>query len=142
MFERYTDDAKSVVVHAQLEARHLGHSAVGPEHLLLGALRVGGTTADILSACGVDRARAAETLRVFAPAEVPPPEGHVPFGADGKAALAAAMRAADGQGDRHIGAQHLVLGALDAEGDPMARLLRELRVDVAGLRMQLSDPPM
>lgn len=39
MFERFTADAREMVVRAQHEARSLGHSWVGTEHLLLAALR-------------------------------------------------------------------------------------------------------
>ena len=39
MFERFTERARNVVVHAQGEARGLGHAYIGTEHLLLGLLR-------------------------------------------------------------------------------------------------------
>jgi ATP-dependent Clp protease ATP-binding subunit ClpA len=38
MFERFTNDARSAVVGAQLEARTLGHRWVGTEHLLVAIL--------------------------------------------------------------------------------------------------------
>ncbi|MZE76394.1 Clp protease, partial [Streptomyces sp. SID5475] len=38
MFERFTRQARQVVVQAQEETRNLGHPAVGSEHLLLAAL--------------------------------------------------------------------------------------------------------
>ena len=38
MFERFTHQAKEVVVRAQREARELGHNYIGAEHLMLGAL--------------------------------------------------------------------------------------------------------
>jgi ATP-dependent Clp protease ATP-binding subunit ClpA len=38
MFERFTHEARGVVVRAQEEARALGHDYLGTEHLLLGAL--------------------------------------------------------------------------------------------------------
>jgi len=43
MFERFTQEARAVVVHAQDEARALGHNWIGCEHLLLGILAVPGT---------------------------------------------------------------------------------------------------
>jgi ATP-dependent Clp protease ATP-binding subunit ClpA len=39
MFERFTDHARQCVVLAQEEARELGHSYIGTEHLLLAAAR-------------------------------------------------------------------------------------------------------
>lgn len=35
MFERFSPDARTVVVHTQEHARRLGHHHIGPEHLLL-----------------------------------------------------------------------------------------------------------
>lgn len=39
VFERFTHQAREVVVHAQVEARGLRHGYIGTEHLLLGLLR-------------------------------------------------------------------------------------------------------
>ena len=41
MFERFTDGARQVVVRAQEDARRLGHSYIGSEHLLLAAAEAG-----------------------------------------------------------------------------------------------------
>ena len=41
MFERFTDDARVVVVHAQDHARRLGHRYIAPEHLLLAVVSTG-----------------------------------------------------------------------------------------------------
>ena len=38
MFERFTDSARRVIVLAQEEARALGHTSIGTEHLLLGLI--------------------------------------------------------------------------------------------------------
>jgi ATP-dependent Clp protease ATP-binding subunit ClpC len=39
LFERFTEPAQRVVVHAHDEARTHGHNYIGTEHLLLGVLR-------------------------------------------------------------------------------------------------------
>lgn len=55
MFERFTDRAREVVVHAQEEGRLLRHHYIGTEHLLLGILREGtGVGARVLERLGVD----------------------------------------------------------------------------------------
>lgn len=55
MFERFTADARTVVVTAQGEARHLGHNFIGTEHTLLGLLAIeDGAVARALAADGVD----------------------------------------------------------------------------------------
>ncbi|MGY1721302.1 Clp protease N-terminal domain-containing protein [Blastococcus sp. SYSU DS0552] len=45
MFERFTQEARDVVVGAQAEARELRHPRIGTEHLLLGMLARPATTA-------------------------------------------------------------------------------------------------
>lgn len=53
MFERFTQDARVVVVRAQEEARELGHEHIGTEHLILSMLAHGqGAAAEALTACG------------------------------------------------------------------------------------------
>ena len=39
MLKRFTPNARRIVLIATEEARGLGHGELGPEHLLLGALR-------------------------------------------------------------------------------------------------------
>ena len=53
MFERFTEDARQVVVEAQAEARALRHGWIGTEHLLLAALRPGVPLRDVLGQLGV-----------------------------------------------------------------------------------------
>ncbi len=58
MFERFTNDARDMVVRAQAEAVGLGHGYIGTEHLLLALLDPGaGTAYAVLSAAGMDRQR-------------------------------------------------------------------------------------
>ena len=55
MFERFTQQAREVVIHAQDEARDLDHPYIGTEHLLLGLLREGnGLAAMVLTEAGLD----------------------------------------------------------------------------------------
>ena len=55
MFERFSDQARAVVVQAQEESGALGHSFVGTEHLLLALLHTSaGATATLLTEAGVD----------------------------------------------------------------------------------------
>ena len=55
MFERFTDQARRIVVQAQEEARMLNHDYIGTEHILLGLLREGdGVAVQVLTALGAD----------------------------------------------------------------------------------------
>jgi hypothetical protein len=53
MFERFTDDARTIVRLASEHARRLGHRYVGGEHLLLAAVTAGQPASAVLSAHGV-----------------------------------------------------------------------------------------
>lgn len=55
MFERFTVSARQTVVQAQVEARELGHSFLGTEHLLLGLLHQSeDPSVEILVGMGLD----------------------------------------------------------------------------------------
>jgi ATP-dependent Clp protease ATP-binding subunit ClpA len=54
VFERFTPDAREVVVLAQEEARALRHDAIGSEHLLLSLLRLHTPTTAVLRRHGLD----------------------------------------------------------------------------------------
>lgn len=51
MFERFTGGARTAVVHAQEEARNLGHDRIDPGHLLIAIAHVDGSAARVLRAC-------------------------------------------------------------------------------------------
>ncbi|MEX2179418.1 MAG: ATP-dependent Clp protease ATP-binding subunit [Gemmatimonadaceae bacterium] len=73
----YTSRAKKVLELAMAEARELGHSYVGTEHLLLGLLREEkGIAAQVLTDAGVNlEAARAETLRILGTDSQPQPGG-------------------------------------------------------------------
>jgi hypothetical protein len=53
MFERFTPDARTVVVHAQQQARRLGHHYIGCEHLLLAVVGIDQPAGEVMRARGV-----------------------------------------------------------------------------------------
>ena len=62
MFERFTPDAREVVVLAQEEARALRHDAIGSEHLLLSLLRLDTPTTAVLRRHELGHDAVAETV--------------------------------------------------------------------------------
>ena len=62
MFERFTPEARAVVVGAIEHARRLGHHWVGGEHLLLGVVTSDAPMGDALREQGVTRERIEEIL--------------------------------------------------------------------------------
>ncbi|WP_127500740.1 ATP-dependent Clp protease ATP-binding subunit [Actinoplanes solisilvae] len=142
MFERFTDQARRVVVLAQEQARLLNHPYIGTEHLLLG-LTQEGIAAKALNSLGVtlDGVRRAVEAKVGLGASSP--GGHIPFTPRAKTVLELALREALQLGHNHIGAEHLLLGlirsgegvALDVlEADP-----QRVREKVLSL---MSEPPV
>src|SRR5215472_10091175 len=76
MFERFTDTARHVVVQAQENARRLGHSYIGCEHLLLAAAAAGEPAGAVLRDQGVTPERIeAEILRAIGRGQMAGPLG-------------------------------------------------------------------
>jgi ATP-dependent Clp protease ATP-binding subunit ClpA len=66
MFERFTQEARQVVVSSQDEARLLRHHYIGTEHLLLALLdQEGSPTAAVLARHGLTRQAAIEAIHRF-----------------------------------------------------------------------------
>lgn len=64
MFERFTVDARRVVVYAQVECRLLGHPHIGTEQFLLGLLHDQTPTGEVLLSVGVTLTAARERVAV------------------------------------------------------------------------------
>ena len=62
MLERFTDDARTVVVHAQAHARRLGHRYIGCEHLLLALVGVDQPASAVLRERGLTPGRVEEEI--------------------------------------------------------------------------------
>jgi ATP-dependent Clp protease ATP-binding subunit ClpA len=107
VFERFTDAARQAVIHAQGEARELGHPFIGAEHLLLGVAR---TDVELIGV-GEGRLRAAVVETVGSSMKLV--EGWIPFTDAAKSAIEHALGVALARGDRHIGPTQLLLALLE-----------------------------
>jgi ATP-dependent Clp protease ATP-binding subunit ClpC len=117
MFERFTDQARGCIVHAQDEAREHNHSYIGTEHFLLALIRdEESSAARVLTGLGADLGQlrtATDAIIGHAAREV---SGHIPFTPRAKLVLEMSLREALQLGHNHIGTEHLLLGLL-REGD-------------------------
>jgi ATP-dependent Clp protease ATP-binding subunit ClpC len=140
MFERFTDKARRAVVLAQEEARLLGHSYIGAEHILLGLLEEGtGLAAQTLAGLGVTHAAARQQVELIVGRGSGQQAGHIPFTPLAKKALQLSLREALHLGDNYIGTEHILL-ALLREGDgPAVQVLEHLGVDPSQGRRQLTE---
>jgi ATP-dependent Clp protease ATP-binding subunit ClpA len=127
MFERFTDNARRVIVLAQNAARDMGHTEIKPEHLLLGLQQGQGMAANAMTEAGVDGVALRE--RVAALYENRPSArkiDKVPFSAAGKKCLEQSLRAALALGHNYIGTEHIFFGVqrqAEANGGSLDELL-------------------
>ena len=138
MFERLTDNARSVMVLAQEEARLLSHGYVGTEHLLLGLIHEArGDSATVLDSVGIhlDVARA-QVERIVGKGDERP-SGHLPFTPNAEAALRRSSRLANTFAHQWIGTEHLLLALIGGHESSALRVLRTLNVDLDTLRVLL-----
>jgi hypothetical protein len=135
VFERFSDEARRVVVLAQEEARFLNHNYIGTEHILLGILRLrDGVACLALDSLGVslDRMRFRVEERIGHGSSAP--TGHIPFTPRAKTVLELSLREALQLGHNYIGTDHILLG-LVREGEGVAcQVLVEGGVELSRLR--------
>jgi ClpA/ClpB-like protein len=118
LFNRFTDLARHAVVLAQEAARSHRHDHIDTEHVLIGLLdEPRGLAARLLAEqAGSDTAVRDAVDRVLAKKGGKAPRGHIPFTADSKHALEAAVAISAELGNDFIGTEHLLLGILSVHG--------------------------
>ena len=121
MFERFTDQARQVVVLAQEEARLMRHGHIGTEHLLVGLARVGDDVATpMLAGHGLTPEKTrAEVVAIIGVGNVEP-GGQLPFTPAAHDALGATLRESLELGHDRVEPAHLLLGVL-RQRDSVAR---------------------
>jgi hypothetical protein len=116
MFERFTPNAHRIVLVATEEVRGLGHGVLGPEHLLLGALRSGGASELALAELGLREGAVRARIGLRLPRGAADGGADVTLGNDAVWALAGAMRCADEADEPQVGSGHILRALLDAPG--------------------------
>ena len=138
MFERFTEQARQVVVLAQEEARVLRHNYIGTEHLLLGLLReADGVAARVVGTLGVslEGVRGAVT-RIVGEGDNES-QGQIPFTPRAKKVLELALREALSLGHNYIGTEHILLGLVRESEGVEARILGDLKLDADRVRQEV-----
>lgn len=140
MFERFTKDARSVVLRAaDVEAAALGARTIEAEHLLLALSDTIGVDHDLLvEALEAETAASLEAVGVSLRPPTPRRRrSEFRMGASGKLALHRSLKVALARRDRHIGAEHLALGVLQAEVGTVPRALALAGLDREALAAAL-----
>jgi ATP-dependent Clp protease ATP-binding subunit ClpA len=169
MFERFTKEARAVVLVAQEEAAALDADRIGRGHLLLGLAAEQGAAARVLEPLGLghaalraELARSGGALDAQALASIGidleevrrrveesfgpgalggARRGRRRFSPGAKKALELALREALALGDRHIGSEHILLGVIRDPGEPLGRVLRARGVEPQAVRPPQHAPP-
>ena len=136
VFERFSEEARRVVVLAQEEARALNHSYIGTEHILLGVLREEEQAGDPqpLHSLGLSVEDVRREVRRIVGSGDEPAAEMVPFTPRAKKVLELALREALALGTNWIGPEHIVLG-ITREGEGVAsRILLDFDADPEKVR--------
>jgi hypothetical protein len=137
VFERFTQQARRVLVVAQDEARLLSHHFIGTEHILLGLIRSDGSMAGrVLLDLGVDlamvRERVEDTIGPLADSTAGPS-----LTPRAKKVMELSLRESFQLGHTNIGTEHLLLGLI-REGEGVgAQVLVGLGVDFDDVRQRI-----
>jgi ATP-dependent Clp protease ATP-binding subunit ClpC len=149
MFERYTEQARQVVVLAQEEARLMRHGHIGTEHLLVALARVGdGVASPMLADHGLSAEKARAEVVAIIGVGTAEGGGAIPFTPAAKDALEATLRESLELGHDRVEPAHLLLGVLRQRDGVARRVLAgagahptESRAEVERRLAQTSRPP-
>jgi ATP-dependent Clp protease ATP-binding subunit ClpC len=141
VFERFTHDARQVVVYAQEEARKLGHARIEPGHMLLGVVHVRDSAATVVeSQTGEEVGRLREhVVAVVGPGGPPITEGQIPFTTDAKRALEASLQAAISLGHTAIHPLHILSGLVSSPELDSVRVLELAGAEVDAARRAVDE---
>ena len=148
-FDKFTERARRVLTLAQEEAKNLGHSYIGTEHLLLGLAREeGGMATKILADLGVapEKVRS-DILFVINENKDGVALGEIALTLRAKKVIELAADEAFKLNHHYIGTEHLLLG-LSREGEGIAAgileangiSLERLRSELKRLSAQINPP--
>ena len=135
MFERFTHQARRVVVLAQEEARMLNHNYIGTEHILLGLIHEGeGVAAKSLENLGISLDAVREQVQEIIGQGQQAPSGHIPFTPRAKKVLELSLREALQLGHNYIGTEHILLGLVRETEGVAARVLLDFNANAEKIR--------
>lgn len=139
-FRRFTDGTRRAVHLAHEEARLLGHSQAGTEHLLLGLVHdEEGLAAKVLESLGLSLGEVHRQVMAITGHGHDRPTGHIPFTPRAKKALDLSLQEALALGHTYVGTEHLLLSLLSDEHGIAARVLAGLGASHAGAQERVVD---
>ena len=133
MPERFTDDARQVVVHASEQARRLGHGFIGGEHLLYGLASADG---EVGPAALAPDPLVPRRWRRSRPRHI---TGQLPFTRRAKKCLKSSLGEAQAHSGGHPGAEHIALVLLAMDNGLPHRILSAIGAPAPRLRAEILD---
>jgi len=140
MFERFTDQARRVLVLAQEEARIRDCRRVGTEHLLLGLIHEReGMAAEALESMGISLEAVRGKIEEITGQGQEMSGDYHQYTLRAKKALDLSRREALQLGHNHIGTEHILLSLIREGEGPAAQVLLELGADLGRVRQQVIE---
>jgi ATP-dependent Clp protease ATP-binding subunit ClpA len=137
MFERFTDQARRVVVQAQEEARMRSHNYICTEHILLGLVHEGPSAARPLESLGISLETVRRQVDKIIGRGQQEPAGHIAFTPRAKRVLELAAQESRALRHAHVGTEHILLGLIRESDGLAAQVLVKLGADQDRVRQQV-----
>jgi ATP-dependent Clp protease ATP-binding subunit ClpC len=132
-FERFSAEARDVLVSAQKEAEQAGNNYIGTEHILLGLLLVGGETQRLLGRLGVEEQGVRATISSVLGRSQPVPFQQIVPTTRVKKVIELAFAAAQREAATDVTPRHLLIGLME-EGEGIgAHVLLDLGVTLEAI---------
>src|ERR1035437_6825231 len=140
MWEPFTERARRSIVLAQEEAQRLGNNYIRTEHILLGIISEGESlAAKVLETLGVNLAKVRQEVEAIVGRGGQTVQQEMVFTPRAKRVIELAFEEARQLNHNYIGTEHLLLGLIREGEGVAARVLTNLGVDPAKVRVQTTS---
>jgi len=138
-FEKFSERARRILTLAQEEARHLNHSFIGTEHILLGLVREEeGVAAKVLISLGVSLSKVRSAVEFIIGHGEKSGSGEIGLTPRAKKVIELAIDEARHLGHNYIGTEHILLGLLREKEGVAAGVLDSLGITLERARAEIT----
>lgn len=126
-----TEQAKQVLSIAKEEVEHFNHHHIGPEHLLLGLLRVDhGVASELLHRLGVELEDVVNTIEIIVGRGSDPSPSTIALSTRAKMVMGKTTVVALDLGHTYVDTEHILMGLLEEGGNIAVGILVSLAIDL------------
>lgn len=134
MFEKFTPEARRVVVLAQEDARELNHHFIHPEHLLISLTRDEGIAGEALDSQYFDTAELQDMTTARLGRDLRAPAGNIPFTKQSRSVLERAHELHLKLGHPKVGPEHILMALTTLDGAIAPQIYGFFNTDEASLQ--------